>query len=206
MSLINEALKKVGRERAQLTVDPPRRAEAPQPAVPVPIREARAEPHGARGRRSSWGWLLATAALIAVACGSVAALKRTGERVVFFAGPWAFASTFNEVLPPHGLDPAAALPPQQGQMTLWGQVPAGVLTKGLLSRSAAPATRPEPPPGEPLGFRLSGTVAGTQTRSALINDRWVGVGEMVEGARVQTILAGEVILNYRGREFRLRVT
>ncbi len=191
MSLINEALKKLNSEKPKAPGAALLPAEAPQAAFEA---WRRVSPPRAVRRRPLRGWLL-IGALALIAGGALLGLQGTGARVILFAGPAAFTATFNEVLPPGGLDPAATAVLPQGQMKLWGQVPAGVFAK-----SKSVETRPAP-----SAFRLSGTVAGTQTRAALVNDRWVEVGDSIDGARVQEILAGEVVLNRQGREIRLEV-
>jgi len=78
---------------------------------------------------------------------------------------------------------------------------------------AADEQRRDPlrPPGEiradsePLfnaaAWQLSSTLVADGRRVAIINDRTVGVGDRVGGARVVAIETGRVELDYRGRRF-----
>jgi len=50
-------------------------------------------------------------------------------------------------------------------------------------------------------WRLVSTLVADGRRVAIINDRTVGVGDRVGGARVLAIESGRVALDYRGRRF-----
>lgn len=50
-------------------------------------------------------------------------------------------------------------------------------------------------------WRLSSTLVAKGRRVAIINERLVGVGDRVGGARVLAIESGQARLDYQGREF-----
>jgi|GEM_PF-3512250 len=59
---------------------------------------------------------------------------------------------------------------------------------------------PQPLRNEKM-FQLMGIVSDTDTRSALINGKLVGVGDDIEGASVKAVRENEVILEKQGRQF-----
>ncbi len=89
---------------------------------------------------------------------------------------------------------------------------AGMLMPGVAP--AVPLDDPTRPPAaqssethevvhEPIRWMLNSTLVSAQRRTAVINDRVVGVGEKINGARVMEILPMAVRLRYDGRELTL---
>ncbi len=89
---------------------------------------------------------------------------------------------------------------------------AGILMPGVAS--AVPLDDPTRPPTaqsakahkamrKPIRWTLNSTLVSAQRRTAVINDRVVGVGDKINGARVVEILPMAVRLYHNGREFTL---
>jgi hypothetical protein len=91
---------------------------------------------------------------------------------------------------------------------------ATALLLGLVMQSAAALEDPMRPPGNAATakssagvtrFVLSSTLIARERRSAVINGRSVGVGELVDGARVIEILPAQVRLQHQGRQLTLQL-
>ncbi len=90
---------------------------------------------------------------------------------------------------------------------------ASLLISGVVP--AAPLDDPTRPPvaqqpakahkavHKPIRWTLNSTLVSVQRRAAVINDRVVGVGEKINGARVVEILPMAVRLRHNGRELTL---
>ncbi|VAX02464.1 hypothetical protein MNBD_GAMMA20-1549 [hydrothermal vent metagenome] len=90
---------------------------------------------------------------------------------------------------------------------------AGILIPGMAL--AAPLDDPTRPPvaqqpakahkaaHKPIRWTLNSTLVSAQRRTAVINERVVGVGEKINGARVVEILPMVVRLHYNGRDITL---
>ncbi len=90
---------------------------------------------------------------------------------------------------------------------------ASLLISGVVP--AAPLDDPTRPPvaqqpnkahkavHKPIRWTLNSTLVSVQRRAAVINDRVVGVGEKINGARVVEILPMAVRLRYNGRDITL---
>lgn len=88
---------------------------------------------------------------------------------------------------------------------------ASILPTAGAAQEEAPRRDPLKPPGtveqtatpafNADAWKLMSTLVAEGRRVAIINERLVGVGDWVGGARVLAIESGQARLDYRGREF-----
>lgn len=132
----------------------------------------------------------------------------------------------------HGKMAFSSRPAQDGGLPVGIEVPAADI-KGLLALGQIPAKAPEPPraalrnifapvfkaPGagtspvmpapEPLkpipSLKLTGTIIGGKRPMAVINDRFMWMGDRIEGWQVASITRNQVVLAADGRKIVLNV-
>lgn len=187
MSIINEALKKAGREKAvsagyslDLGVEDARRN--------LRVEEAK------RKNPLNWGPFFIVLVLLLI----------TGPIIApVFTMPFKHA--------PYGSDSRpAALAPQQTQVAL-NDLGSGQTRQAQFGIEEQPLFNALPAAGSPVmpsrtGFDLSGVVFSPVTSYCILNDKVLKVGDSVAGATVRSIKKNQVILDYRGESVELNIS